>query len=124
MNCITADEHMLGYAGRVKNTNDCVCSRCMCGSCSCEFLRLKDSGPVVTQRLCPSKGQCRPRTAIFLPELMAVVFPVLGPPMSQVLEVKRSVYSWQISGSKTLEIMTGPDFSDLKVMLNHDGLIS
>lgn len=88
-----------------------------------EFLRLKDSCPVVTQRLCPSKGQCRPRTDIFLPELTAVVFPVLGPPMSQVLDVKSCAYSWQICGSKTVEIMTGPDFSDgLKVMLIHNGI--
>ncbi len=34
VNCITADEHMLGYACRVENTNDCVCNRCIYGSCS------------------------------------------------------------------------------------------
>lgn len=56
-------------------------------------LRLKDSCPAVAQRHLPPEGDCRPRTDIFLLELMAVVFSVLGSAMSEAFEVKRSACS-------------------------------
>lgn len=67
-------------------------------------MRLKDSCPAVAQRHLPLEGDCRPRTDIFLPELMAVVFSVLGSAISEAFEVKRSACSWQIHVSKTLEV--------------------
>lgn len=109
VNCIIADEHMLGYACRVENANDCLQLLHIWLLLFFFFflrmrMRLKDSWPAVAQRHLPLEGNCRPRTDIFLPELMAVVFSVLGSAMSDAFEVKRYACSWKIHVSKTLEV--------------------